>query len=85
MHCPNYPTCQLIQIPGFIESVTIREAYITTYCNANPEYWSNCKRYQTHHFLGFCPDFIFPDSSLSLDEIIDRFDIEISQTKNTNK
>jgi hypothetical protein len=84
MHCPNYPTCQLIHIPGFVESETLRESYEKDFCNHGRENWKNCKRLQTHRILHFCPDFVFPDSCLSLDEIIDRFDNETAKSKYPN-
>jgi hypothetical protein len=79
MHCPNYPTCQLIHVPGFVEPETIREVYIRDYCMNRLENWQNCIRFQTHNLLHFCPDFVLPDTHLSVDEIIQRFDNEISK------
>jgi hypothetical protein len=76
MHCPNYPNCQLINTKGFVESETPRERYIREYCSDPGEMWKNCTRFRTHSALDFCPDFVLPDSRLSMDEIMDRFDDE---------
>jgi len=82
MHCPNYPTCQLIHVAGFVEPETLRDSYIRDFCSDSIENWHNCKRFQTHRILHFCPDFVFPDTSLSVDEIMERFDNDISQPNN---
>lgn len=85
MHCPNYPTCQLIHVQGFVEPEILREAYLNDFCNDESGHWKTCKRFQTNNILHFCPDFVFPDTLLSIDEIMDRFDDDISQRNNTNK
>ena len=85
MHCPNYSTCQLIHVSGFVESETLRDTYISNFCINIPENWKNCKRFQTNSILHFCPDFVLPDIPLSVDEIMDRFDNEISLPINSTK
>ncbi len=82
MHCPNYPTCQLVHIQGFVESDDLREDYILKYCTDIHGFWASCKRFNTHRMLHFCPDFVFPDTPLTVDEIMDRFDDEINQGTN---
>jgi len=84
MHCPNYATCQLIHIPGFVEPENLRETFVQEYCTDSADNWINCKRFKTNNILHFCPDFVLPDTPLSIDEIMDRFDNDISQTNNTN-
>jgi hypothetical protein len=79
MNCPNYSNCQLIKIDGFLESEDKRQNYIKAYCTSDNEKWGNCKRYMTHHLLHFCPDFVLPDTLLCVDEIIDRYENEVSQ------
>lgn len=83
MDCPNYSTCQLIHIRGFVESETIRRQYIDNFCTSAEENWNQCIRFQTSRSLHFCPDFVLPDTNLSLDEIMERFDNEIIQPKTT--
>jgi len=85
MHCPNYPTCQLIHVTGFVESQSIREQYIQNFCTSVQETWKNCKRYLTHSTLHFCPDFVFPDTLLSIGEIMDKFDHEEAQINDLNQ
>jgi|WetSurMetagenome_2_1015567.scaffolds.fasta_scaffold142682_2 hypothetical protein len=74
MKCPNYHSCQLINIEGFLKSQSRREQYMEEYCSGKLENWKNCTRFRTHGALHFCPDFVFPDTGLTLDEIMDRFD-----------
>jgi 5-methylcytosine-specific restriction endonuclease McrA len=79
MNCPNNPNCQLITIDGFVDSEAKRRHYIETYCSPENHIWEKCKRYLIHSRLHFCPDFVMPDTYLSIDKIIDRFDNEVSQ------
>ena len=85
MNCPNYTNCQLIRIPGFLGPDNSPEQYINDYCTSPGEEWNHCKRYNTWQQLKFCPDFVLPDTVLSLDEIIDRFDEELTTTNNISK
>jgi hypothetical protein len=74
MNCPNYDNCQLIRVKGFVVSGDKREYYINAYCTDSQERWETCKRYQTHQVLHFCPDFVMPDTRLTIDQIMDHFD-----------
>jgi hypothetical protein len=51
-----------------------KEDYINSWCRNDPERWKGCKRFETKKTLGFCPDFVKPDTKLSIDEIIDKFE-----------
>jgi hypothetical protein len=51
-----------------------KEAYMDTWCRDIEEKWKDCKRFITKAELGFCPDFVVPDTSSSIDEIIDKFE-----------
>lgn len=84
VHCPNHPTCQLINQEGFLDDEGKKNQYIERYCTDPHGMWASCKRFQTHKSLNFCPDFVFPDSALTIDEIIDRFDNEINPSNSTN-
>lgn len=75
--CPNYKGCQIINIKDFVENDQIRDAYISNFCETCQEKWSKCKRYQTKKSLNFCPDFIFPDTDLTLDQIIDIIETQL--------
>jgi hypothetical protein len=72
--CPNVDTCKLFSTKGFIENESQRNEYINTWCNAGEHKWSHCARYVTRKALNFCPDFVLPDTDLTPDEVIDKFD-----------
>ena len=77
-YCPNYNTCKLVTIAGFAGDEQRRQQYIEAYCNIGETRWKTCTRYIAKEALNFCPDFVFPDTDLSPDEIIDKFD-ELNQ------
>ncbi len=74
--CPNYNLCKLVTVEGFIRDEIQLKKYLTDYCKAGDEKWSNCKRLIVKNILHFCPDFVLPDSDLTPDQIIDKFDNE---------
>ncbi|MBE9492484.1 MAG: hypothetical protein IMY70_06340 [Bacteroidetes bacterium] len=73
-YCPNYHICKLVNVPGFIGDGSQRKNYIAEYCQGNKAKWESCKRLIVKDTINFCPDFVLPDTSLSIDEIIDKFD-----------
>jgi hypothetical protein len=75
-YCPNYDTCRLVKDEDFIADKNRRLSYIDGYCKAGEEQWCTCKRLITKNALNFCPDFVLPDTRLTPDEIIDKFDNE---------
>ncbi len=75
--CPNYSDCKLVQTNlVIIDNAILKEAYEKKYCNDPEEVWESCKRYLTKLQLNFCPDFVLPDTTLTIDEIMDKFDEE---------
>lgn len=74
--CPNHKGCQIINIEGFVSEPSQRIEFIKTYCEAENNNWSQCKRFQTKDALNFCPDFVMPNSAFSLDEILDKMENE---------
>ena len=48
-----------------------KEIYRKMYCT-NPKKWSSCKRYQVELKLGYCPDFVLPNSGYSIEAIVER-------------
>lgn len=76
-YCPNYKECRLVKASDFKFSGFSREAYLTNYCEDEASGWKKCKRFIAKNSLGFCPDFVLPDSTFTTDEIIDKFDNEI--------
>ncbi|PKP35013.1 MAG: hypothetical protein CVU00_04245 [Bacteroidetes bacterium HGW-Bacteroidetes-17] len=75
-HCPNYNDCKLVNSLIIVANLEAKENYMTNYCLQDKNYWSNCKRYITKATLNFCPDFVLPDTPLTPEEIIDKFDDE---------
>lgn len=75
MTCPNYSDCQLIHKENILKHHDpIKQIYISQFCTSSTEEWQRCKRYKTSQLLNFCPDFVLPNTQLTVDEIIDRFD-----------
>jgi len=72
--CPNFEICKLVTTEGFSGDEARRKAYIDAWCTTGEKNWSSCTRYITKAALNFCPDFVMPDTALSPDEIIDKFD-----------
>jgi hypothetical protein len=76
VYCPNYSSCKLVTTIGFTGEEYTREQYIQDYCQADENKWKNCKRLMMKEQFHFCPDFVKPDTELTPDEIIDKFDNE---------
>jgi len=74
--CPSYDNCQLVFDKTIVKDEERRNAYISKYCKSENEKWETCKRLITKRELNFCPDFVIPDTLLTPDEIIDKFDTE---------
>ncbi len=72
--CPNYSGCQIINVNGFVENNEKKNFYITEYCESIEDRWQVCKRYLTKKELNICPDFIFPDTVITIDEILDKIE-----------
>ena len=72
--CPNFKTCRLVTTVHVVEDEAQRRAYLDAWCITGEKNWSACKRYIAKARLSFCPDFVLPDTALSPDEIIDKFD-----------
>jgi hypothetical protein len=74
--CPNYTVCKLVKQPGFGGKESQRLKYLKEYCEVDNTKWESCKRFIAKNTIHFCPDFVLPDTPLSMNEIIDRFDKE---------
>lgn len=72
-HCPNFENCALVHMGLGLETAT-KENYINNYCKAGQWRWNECKRLKCKEQIHFCPDFVLPDMSLTIDEIVDRFE-----------
>lgn len=74
--CPNINSCRMVTTAEVMPDKKVKEAYMDTWCRDAGEKWGDCKRFITKAKLGFCPDFVVPDTALSIDEIIDKFEDE---------
>lgn len=74
--CPNYTMCKLINSDSLLINKKQADQYLCKYCRVGRDKWSICKRYVTKNVLSFCPDFVLPDTTLSIEQIIDKFDEE---------
>ena len=54
----------------------VKETYMDTWCRDTGGKWKECKRFSCKAALGFCPDFVLPDTKMSIEEIMDKFDDE---------
>jgi hypothetical protein len=71
--CPNISNCTLVANPAHRLPDVVVSDYVHHYCRSM-EGISRCKRYQVKLELGFCPDFVLPDTPESIAEIIAKFD-----------
>jgi hypothetical protein len=74
--CPNFDSCKLVNASLPDLSTDRKQEYIDTFCIAGPKIWESCKRYMCKNEIHFCPDFVFPDTGLTTEEIIDQFDYQ---------
>jgi len=72
--CPNQKSCQILHVDGFLKDAETKAFYRNSFCEADNAVWNTCKRFQTKTALNLCPDFVMPDSTFSLDEILDRLE-----------
>lgn len=75
-NCPNIEVCKLVTTEGFTGNENLRHEYIRLWCKSGEEMWGQCKRYVVKNALNFCPDFVLPDTQMSPEEVIDKFDEE---------
>lgn len=69
--CPNAVNCQVLHKEGFVANEEDKEFYRQQFCRIETEEgYFKCKRFITKKELGFCPDFVLPDSEMTIDEII---------------
>lgn len=74
-NCPNYNECSLVKKEMDLAEEEYKY-YLDMYCCCDSRSWSDCTRFRTKEKLNFCPDFVLPDSQMTIDDIIDRFDNE---------
>ena len=71
--CPRQAVCSLFndKITTFKSKMSL-EIYKKLYCNARDEYWKECKRLTIINKTGKCADFVMPNSSLTIEQIIEK-------------
>jgi len=74
--CANINTCRLVTTNLVVPIEKKREEYMEIWCRKDEKVWGKCSRFITKKALSFCPDFVLPETALSIDEIIDKFDEE---------
>ena len=67
--CPKVVKCPLFN-GILLKRSTSEDVYKNLYCNAGKEKWSNCKRYMVAEKVGKCADWILPNSTFTVDQII---------------
>lgn len=67
--CPKVDKCPLFN-GTLLKRSGSEESYKNLYCKAGTNKWSACKRYQISEKVGKSADWILPNCSLSLDEIV---------------
>lgn len=72
--CPNINSCRMVATEIVVPDPAEKEVYLEAWCRKGKDKWSGCKRFDTKKTLGFCPDFVVPDTTLSIDQIIDKFE-----------
>ncbi len=76
-NCPNMPTCFFVNTMRAKMLVNNHTDYIEKYCQGSFTAWSECTRYIVKNAINFCPDFVLPDSKMTPDEVITKFDEEM--------
>jgi len=74
--CPNIESCNLVVKTNIVNDETKRNEFMISYCNDSSQRWKSCKRYIVKNAINFCPDFVLPDSNMTPDQVIDKFDLE---------
>ncbi|MBN1951298.1 MAG: hypothetical protein JW801_08835 [Bacteroidales bacterium] len=66
--CPKTPKCPIFN--GILKGTEFTETYLKLYCEAGEAGRNRCRRYQVAEKVGMCPPDILPNSSKSVEEII---------------
>ena len=76
-YCPNFQICRLVTTDEVVDNHDRKERYISQFCHSYHNDWETCKRFITKNALQACPDFVLPDSKMSVAEILDKWDEEL--------
>jgi hypothetical protein len=69
--CPKIEKCPLFT-GVLLKRKGSEESYKNLYCKAGEKKWSKCMRYQTTEKVGMCADWILPNCTMNLNEIIEK-------------
>jgi predicted DNA-binding protein YlxM (UPF0122 family) len=73
--CPNADKCPLFH--GLLSGKEMfTEFYRSTYCYAEIEEREKCKRFTIRSIYGKCPPDLLPNSSLSTEEIAEKYNLQ---------
>ena len=75
--CPRTPGCALFN-DNLLKRKESAEVYKELYCRAGESKYITCKRYMVSEKVKICPDNVMPNSSMTVNEIIE-------QMKNTGQ
>ena len=68
--CPKTVKCPIFS--GVLKGTEYTETYKKLYCEAGVEGRKRCRRFQVAEKVGMCPPDVLPNSSKSIDEIIEK-------------
>ena len=72
--CPNAEGCSLFR--GMLAGKEMfSDFYRSTYCKSGEEKRNKCKRFIIIDIYGECPSDLLPNSSLSIEEIIKKYNL----------
>jgi hypothetical protein len=72
--CPNITSCALVNRNDFLIDKVLKDNYIKSYCKGSAANYAACTRYTTKNIIHFCPDFVLPDTEMTIDEIINKYE-----------
>ena len=66
--CPKIAKCPLFN-GTLLKRSESEDTYKNRYCRSK---FAECKRFQISELVGKCPDFVMPNSMLTIDQIVER-------------
>ena len=72
--CPKTPKCPIFN--GILKGTDYTETYKKLYCEAGQEGRDKCRRFQVASKVGMCPPDVLPNSTKSVEEIIEKMKAE---------
>ena len=72
--CPNAQNCPLF-LGMLAGKEMFTEFYRSTYCEGGEEKHKKCKRFIIKSIYGKCPPDLLPNSSLSIEKIVKRYNL----------